>query len=152
MLPVLPEGNEQSFHSGRIRNLDVLAVESDHIAHIHSLSVSAAKQLKPSRERDLVFRIRSLECRLSLHHTLLEDHSGNCLHFARQLRADAEACHFRKLSHDLFDSFNCQIAGEVCAQSGQAVGGEEAQAPLSKLRKITRIDAKSFERSPARVS
>src|SRR6185369_2451111 len=145
VLPVLPEGNQQALDSTSARNLDFLAVESDHIGDIHSVCVSTAKQLEPSRQRDLVFGIRSLECRLTLHHTLLEDHARDCLHFARQLRADAEALDFWKLSDDLFHFLDCQVAGEIRAQSGQTIRSKEPQAPLAELREISRIDAKSFE-------
>src|SRR5215213_11346567 len=126
VLTVFPEGNEEAFHSHGAWNLDVFVIESDDVAHIHSVGVSTAEQLKPSRKCDLVFRIRSLERRPVFHQTLLEDHAGNCLHFARQLCADAEARDFGKLGYDLFDSFHRQIACEIRAQSGQAVRREEA--------------------------
>jgi hypothetical protein len=43
VLPVFPERDEQSLHFRRAGNLDVFAVESDHVAHVHSVGVCAAK-------------------------------------------------------------------------------------------------------------
>ena len=110
MLAVLPERDQKSINSHRARNLDLFVIESDDVTRTHSLRVSATEQLKPPRKRDLVFRVLGLERWEALHHALLEDHSGNCLNFARQFRADAETGNFRKLSHDLFDSFHGQVA------------------------------------------
>jgi len=59
---------------------------------------------------------------------------------------------YRKLGDNLFDFFHCQIAGEIRAQSGQTVRGEEAQTPLAELREISRVDTKSFERATSRFS